>query len=188
MYPRHTLLLCMIVYFAAACCRDKTATTLPVEPEIRSLMPYTNGQAIVLQHGADTLALRVEAYRDSIELACDGDCCERFFQGIYLIKLKQTDNTNFAEMTASSNAITFDAINTRFAAFGLNENKQIVCDQAQGILCLDSLVVGAQTYRNLWRIAATNTTAANSPKFLYYNKTNGIVKIDMQDGIDYLLR
>jgi hypothetical protein len=186
MQTRHTLLLCVIVYFAAACCRDKNATTLPVEPEIRSLINYTNGQAIALLHGADTLALRVETERDSIEVACDGDCCERFFQGSYLVKFKKTDNTNFAEMTASSTSIVFDAINTRFASFSLDENKRIACDPVQGILCLDSLVVGTQTYRNLWRITAATTTA-NSPTFLYYNKTNGIVKITMRDGVDYLL-
>lgn len=188
MHTRHILLLGIIVWFAAACCRDRTTTVLPIEPEISSLINYVNGQIIVLQQGADTLALRAETLRDSVETACDADCCERFFQNMHTVKLKKADNTSWAEMTASGSSIVLDVLNTRFAALGLDANKRIACDSVQGVLCMDSLAVGTQVYRNLWRIMPTATTAANSPKFLYFDKTKGIVKIEMQNGVDYLLR
>ncbi|MEY4926808.1 MAG: hypothetical protein RI894_1244 [Bacteroidota bacterium] len=184
--PLFYLLICsIVVLLSAGCCREKTSMTIGRSPEAQSFLPYIPGGTVwFVRNGSDTVKTAVTVTVDSVEVNCEGDCCERLYQASYNIFFKKQNGDSFAEIAASNNIITFNYNKNRFADLPIDKTTKLgVCDSLQGSFCYDSLVVNNRMYYKVYKLL--RFYQQGDAKQLFFSKDRGILRVEYTNGDVY---
>lgn len=172
------------LFSTSSCCRDKTITTLKITDEVSAHLPYNNGMNVwFVKNGRDTIKTMVLRTKDSSEVTCEGDCCDRIFQSYTTVAFR-LGSSNFAEISAASSTLSFQYNANRFADLEFNTTtKQPVCDSVKGVFCYDSLRVNNRMHYKVYRFS--RFYPQGDAKRLFYSKDGGILRVEYNNGDVY---
>jgi hypothetical protein len=179
------------------CCNSPDTYHYPIPTGVMALIPYNGTSTFHLRISTGKI-VRVTAIsenRSEFEVDPCNSCCKKEFQDQYFIYF-QADSGGFQatiQVTQTGTegvfaparlSVTVNTNGVYYADFQPNG----ACELQDGMSCMDSLVVAGRTYRDVFELRnhSSNQTAAY-PDRLYYNASDGILKVTTYGGMFYEL-
>jgi hypothetical protein len=183
--PRFLVILCICFALAAgSCCREKTITLIGLSADAKLYIPYTNGGTVRFVHNSDTIVTTINIFTDSVEVNCEGDCCDRLFQGSYNVTAKKPTGETFIELSTYDNTISFSYNNSRFADLVIDKTSKLaVTDSLKGSFYYDSLSVNNVLHYRVYKLL--RFYQQGDAKQLFYSKERGVLRVEYENGDVY---
>lgn len=192
---RTTISCCaLFLLFLVVACRKDKIPTLPASPELKKMLPYSNGQIV---RYASTQGRVVEAVvaakmgvtKKSACATCDAYVYEEYMQCIFTVGTKSfvqmsVDNRPHVFMSISSPEDNYQ-IGGGFDFDTIEGTSQPSCT-APRQACLDSVVLNGKTYSKVLEVISGANGSTQLTK-AYYSVNKGLLGFAYGNGNTYLL-